>query len=114
MNAKELHETLAAIEHQRWADWQKYLHSKGHRGHNDGDTPTGALLLPADDVERWERQIVQPYAMLSEQEKESDREQVDRYWSLLIEAVAEWIEEQELDGFQWKLAEKWKEDMKLT
>ena len=28
MIKEELFEKLADIEHQRWADWQKYVHSK--------------------------------------------------------------------------------------
>jgi hypothetical protein len=24
-------ERLAGIEHERWARWQRYMHSKGHR-----------------------------------------------------------------------------------
>lgn len=69
-------EKLAAIEHERWADWQKYLHSKCIR------ESTG-LLIPATLVKQWERQIATPYAELSEKEKESDREQVLRYWPLI-------------------------------
>lgn len=66
-------EKLAALEHERWAHWQRYMHDQGAR------QPDGGLLLPADLVARWERQIETPYSALSEKEKESDREQVRRY-----------------------------------
>lgn len=66
-------EELAAIEHERWAHWQNYLHQQCHRN------PDGSLLIPADLVARWEIQIATPYAELSETEKNSDREQVLRY-----------------------------------
>jgi hypothetical protein len=80
-----LRERLAAIEHERWADWQRYLHSKATDLIGSG----GALVIPADLVERWERQIATPYADLSEAEKDADREQVDRYWPLVAELQAE-------------------------
>lgn len=66
-------EHLAAIEHERWADWQRYLHSRC-TGSADG-----SLTIPAELVSWWERQIATPYEELSEPEKQSDREQVDRY-----------------------------------
>jgi len=69
----ELMEELASIEHERWSHWQSYMHSKAVR------QPDGSLLLPADLVEKWERQIATDYANLSEKEKESDREQVRKY-----------------------------------
>ncbi|MGN6757144.1 MAG: hypothetical protein ACTHMJ_12235 [Thermomicrobiales bacterium] len=75
-----LFEQLAAIEHERWAGWQAYLHGMATRN------PDGSLTIPADLVARWDRQIVTTYAELSESEKESDREQVRRYWHLLEEA----------------------------
>lgn len=49
--------------------------------------PDGSLLIPADLVERWERQIDTPYASLSENEKESDREQVYSYLPLIKKAL---------------------------
>lgn len=70
-------EELAAIEHQRWAHWQAYVHGNGAR------QPDGSLVLPAPLVERWERQIRTAYRELSEAEKESDREQVRKYLPLL-------------------------------
>ena len=73
----ELYERLAAIEHERWADWQRYVHSLCT--HNED----GSLTIPASSVAHWERQINTPYEALSEQEKQSDREQVDRYWHLI-------------------------------
>ena len=36
-----------------------------------------------DILERWDRQIETPYEKLSEREKASDMEQVDRYWQLI-------------------------------
>ena len=76
-------EDLAAIEHERWAHWQRYMHDKGNR------RPDGSLVLPADLVRRWETQIVTGYADLSESEKNSDREQVRRYLPLIAAALAE-------------------------
>lgn len=74
-------EDLASIEHERWAHWQRYMHGKAER------RPDGALVLPAELVERWEAQIATPYSDLSEAEKESDREQVRRYLPLIGKAL---------------------------
>lgn len=73
----ELLEQLAAVEHERWAHWQTYMHSQCERG------PDGSLTIPAALVERWERQAATLYADLSDREKESDREQVRRYLPLV-------------------------------
>lgn len=66
-------EKLAAVEHERWAHWQRYMHAKGSR------LEDGSLVLPADLVERWERQMETSYDSLPDEEKESDRDQVRRY-----------------------------------
>ncbi len=68
---------LATIEHERWADWQRWMHGRCIT-HDDG-----SLTIPADDAARWERQIATPYADLTEKEKQSDRDQVARYWPLI-------------------------------
>lgn len=73
---------LAAVEHERWAHWQRYMHDKGER------RPDGSLVLPRDLIERWEAQIATSYADLSEAEKESDREQVRRYIPLVSDIVS--------------------------
>jgi|ERR1700677_1321914 hypothetical protein len=70
-------EELAALEHERWAHWQKYVHEKGQR------RPDGSVLLPTDLVARWERQINTQYSDLTAEEQESDREQVRKYLPLL-------------------------------
>lgn len=91
MDNKELYEQLAAIEHERWADWQRYMHSKCTRNAD------GSLIIPAGLVEHWERQIATSYAELSEQEKNSDREQVNRYWGLLMGELYEPDREPKID-----------------
>ena len=77
-----LTEQLAAVEHERWSHWQRYQHTKG------AHQPDGSLLLPADLVARWERQTNTKYADLDDQERESDREQVRKYLSLIASALA--------------------------
>ena len=74
-------ESLAALEHERWAHWQRYMHSKGIR------QADGSLLLPADLIARWEKQITTNYAELDDKEKESDREQVRKYLPLIASAL---------------------------
>lgn len=73
-----LRQRLAAIEHQRWADWQRWVHEQCKR------QPNGDLVIPAALVERWERQIATPYDQLSEAEQRSDMGEVDRYWPRLL------------------------------
>ena len=83
----ELFEKLAAIEHERWPDWQRYMHSKCVKVIDVDDEQKIEILreveLPVELYERWERQINTPYLELTEEEKESDRNQVRRYWDLI-------------------------------
>ena len=74
-------ERLAALEHERWSHWQRYMHSKGIR------QPDGSLLLPAEFVTRWENQIATKYQDLSDEQKESDREQVRKYLPLIASCI---------------------------
>ncbi|POP73112.1 hypothetical protein [Pseudomonas syringae] len=77
----KLLEPLAAIEHERWAHWQKYLHSKCSR--NDD----GSLTIPSELVVKWEQQIKTSYLNLTEAEKDSDREQVRNYLEFIIKNI---------------------------
>lgn len=73
-----LYEQLAAIQHDIWSHWMAYV--LDHCCTENGD---GSMVVPAELVARWRRQILAPYAELSERERESDRDQVDRFWPLL-------------------------------
>ena len=64
-----LMDELAAIEHERWSHWQRYMHSKGVR------QADGSLVLATD------------YHDLSAKEKQSDRDQVSRYLPLIATAL---------------------------
>jgi len=79
--AQGLIDKLADIEHERWSHWQRYLHSKCERARD------GSLVIPAHLVDRWESQMNTPYSALSEEEKESDREQVRRYLPIIANAL---------------------------
>ena len=76
-------EKLADIEHERWAHWQSYMHGKCQ------PRSDGSLVIPPDLVSQWERQISTSYGELSEQEKESDREQVRKYLPTIAAALSE-------------------------
>jgi hypothetical protein len=81
LEQQNLMEKLADVEHERWSHWQRYLHSRCERAHD------GSLVIPAHLVDRWESQMNTPYSALSEEEKESDREQVRRYLSIIAAAL---------------------------
>ena len=82
LSSNALLEVLAAVEHERWAHWQRYVHSRCARSED------GSLVIPAELVERWTAQVSTPYAELSEPEKESDREQVRKYLPLIASALS--------------------------
>lgn len=69
-----LTEVLADLEHQQWAHWTKYMLKVLHPAlpfvydGQKGQSEAGRAMI------RWMRQIDTPYADLSEEEKESDRE----------------------------------------
>ena len=73
-------EKLAAYAHDAWSGWMRYLFSKC-----DGVIPNtlsalddNSLVIPAEFVQRWVRQMNTPYDDLPEGEKESDRVEARR------------------------------------
>lgn len=81
LESSDLLERLADAEHRRWSHWQQYLHDQCER-RNDG-----SLVIPPHLVSRWTAQIETPYADLSPEEQESDKDQVRQYLPLIIEAT---------------------------
>lgn len=84
----ELKEKLAAMEHERWADWQKWVHDKCVE-HSNGEGKW--VCFPSEDFTHWQRLIETPYAELSDFEKDADRKEVGRYLPLITAAYAEAI-----------------------
>ncbi len=74
-------ERLASIEHERWAHWQRFIHSQAEQ------RPDGSMVIPANLVARWSRQIETSYDALTPEERESDREQVRRYLPEIVKAL---------------------------
>ena len=68
----ELLERLADLEHERWSGWMLYQLEN----------------LTPENLVRWKRQMVTPYAQLSEREKESDRKEARK--SLAVVKAALW------------------------
>ena len=81
--AADLREKLAALCHEQWSGWMKYLFEKCEPCVDDGDEETGEQAIPCWAVERWKRQANTPYAALSDAEKDSDRKEADRILALL-------------------------------
>lgn len=100
-STEELREKLAAIEHERWSDWQRHMFDLCRQ--QDSGRGVGKavdLVIPSLLVERWSKQIHTSYKRLLDDEKASDMEQVDRYWPLIEQYVASKVTEariQELD-----------------
>lgn len=110
MTRDELIERLADIEHQRWAGWQEYLHSKA--GPDPTHSGQGALLLMPEDVAHWKRLIATDYADLPEHSKQADRDEVMKYWPLFVEFVYEWIMARPYGALDRpSLAIMWREEM---
>ena len=77
-------EDLSDYEHESWADWQSYLFSRCT------ENADGSMTIPKELVERWQRQIATPYNQLSETEKQSDRDQIEKAKPILVKMVEDW------------------------
>ena len=67
---QQLRERLAALEHQQWAHWTRYLIDSG-------------LITDEAKIAHWMRQINTPYHQLTEAEKDLDREWADKVIEIL-------------------------------
>ena len=69
-------EQVADLCHKQWSGWMRYLFSRGEFDEH------GRFIIPKSLVERWTRQMNTDYNELSEPEKESDRNEADKFLQL--------------------------------
>lgn len=81
MTQDEFLEKMASAAHDCWADWQRYVHSKVVVGGGEQSN----LIYPRDYHGWWERQINLPYDELREDEKQSDRDVILKYYMPIID-----------------------------
>lgn len=79
----ELREHIAAVQHEIWSHWMRYLFSRA-----EGSDYAGGAVIPNALVLRWQRQMETPYAGLTERERESDREQADKVLAVMAAELA--------------------------
>lgn len=82
LSAPLLRETLAELAHNQWVGWMEYLFFKSKQ-------VDGCVIVPAWANERWRRQVATRYADLSEEEKDSDRSEADKFLSVFNAQLAE-------------------------
>lgn len=75
----DFREKLADLCHSQWSGWMEYLFSKCDLQKD------GTVFMPRWAVNRWSRQLGSTYADLTEEEKESDRKEADRFLKLFNE-----------------------------
>lgn len=75
-------EIFAELCHKQWSGWMKYLFSKCFPEREQFDKENGNLIIPAWAVKRWKRQMETPYSKLSKKEKDSDRNEAEKFLTL--------------------------------
>ena len=69
----DFRELVAALAHEQWSGWMIYMLGKSKQ------LDDGSIVIPSDLSWRWKRQMSTAYHNLSEDEKESDRVEADRF-----------------------------------
>lgn len=109
MTKDELIEQLADKEHASWARWMAYLFSKCDDWYEtdlEGQEVLSGKIIPIELAERWQRQIDTPYADLSEQEKQSDRDEVAHILPIIDEYAQSPLHgdiNANLELFKWRI-----------
>lgn len=88
MDTNNIRERIAAIQHEQWSGWMKYLFSKCKRQELTSE-------IPKVWRDRWERQIDTPYSQLTDKEQESDRVEADKLLQLIKSVCEEVLGENE-------------------
>ncbi len=76
----KLREDFSDQAHKSWAGWMQWVFENGTMN------PDGTFTINADKVGRWQRQINTEYPDLSEQEKNSDRIEADKFLEILFDS----------------------------
>ena len=74
----KLMEDFANQAHESWSGWMKHLFTKGKVNED------GSFTIDKASVQRWCRQMDTPYNSLSEDEKNSDRIEAEKYLEILF------------------------------
>ncbi len=82
-----MREEIATLMHDMWSGRMKYLFAKCKQ-QGPGMLSPGGAVIPPWAVKRWKRQMNTSYADLSEEEKDSDRQEADKVLTLLKEHFA--------------------------
>ena len=78
LNEKDdVREKLSDYAHKSWSGWMEYLFSKSDENED------GSVTISKDLVYRWKRQVETDYEDLSEEEKDSDRDEADKMLKIL-------------------------------
>ena len=76
--SEDLREQLAAYAHDAaWSGWMSYMFGNGTFNAD------GTWTMPAWAVDRWMCQMTTLYADLTEQEKNSDRDEADKMLQII-------------------------------
>jgi len=81
VDRRTLRETVAQLCHAQWAGWMEWMFEKVSLVLKEPPDPE----YPETWIARWQRQMKTPYSYLSEQEKESDRREADKFIRLFQE-----------------------------
>lgn len=68
---------LADIQHEIWSHWMRYLFKVSVQNED------GTVTIPAEQVNRWKRQMNTKYADLSSNEQKSDLEQAEKVMAVI-------------------------------
>uniref|UniRef100_A0A6M3MBD1 Uncharacterized protein n=1 Tax=viral metagenome TaxID=1070528 RepID=A0A6M3MBD1_9ZZZZ len=78
-----LMEKLADLCHQQWSGWMEWLFKFGTFNEN------GTFTINSDKVARWRKQMMTPFADLSEDERESDLYEASKFQKLFYTHVTD-------------------------
>ncbi len=88
---EDIRESLAAIQHDQWSGWMKYMFGKCTKNLD------GTYTIPEWAVFRWYDQMMTPYHKLTDKEQDSDRIEADKILALFSQELSrleeEWIKE---------------------
>jgi hypothetical protein len=72
-----MREALADLAHQQWSGWMRHMLDKCH------DDEEGNVVIPRGYALALARQMGTPYAELTEEEKDADRAEADKFLELI-------------------------------